>query len=229
MLLENHLEQISLSAQAIAELPFPPPKIFTNAMIHPHDITTLIRDTEAHERALFTTIPEDRCQSRRRTGFSIKGIHDNELGSLVGRRQTKVEMLLGGDMLGQICRRGAGEGRTEVDVDFLLKGAEKLPIEGAFEKIASFRRRYEQLSPSIAHYEHELAMQTSELGKLKQDDRSEAGDDEYMEKLPIPESGKSIKELLEQEEEELREIEKKKRVLEDRVKGLERDLGGILR
>ena len=72
-------------------------------------------------------------------------------------------------------------------------------------------------------------MQTSELGKLKQDDRSEAGDDEYMEKLPIPESGKSIKELLEQEEEELREIEKKKRVLEDRVKGLERDLGGILR
>ena len=72
------------------------------------------------------TIPEDRCQSRRRTGFSIKGIHDNELGSLVGRRQTKVEMLLGGDMLGQICRRGAGEGRTEVDVDFLLKGAEKL-------------------------------------------------------------------------------------------------------
>lgn len=100
--------------------------MFTNAMIHPHDITTLLRDTEAHERALFTTTPEDRAQSRRRTGFPSKGIYDNDLGSLVGRRQTKVEMLLGGDMLDQIRRRGAGEGRTELDVDFLLKGAEKL-------------------------------------------------------------------------------------------------------
>lgn len=72
-------------------------------------------------------------------------------------------------------------------------------------------------------------MQASELGKLKQDDRLEGGDNEFMEEIVIPASGKSIRELLEQEEEELREIEKKKQILEDRVKGLERDLGGILR
>ena len=72
-------------------------------------------------------------------------------------------------------------------------------------------------------------MQASELGKLKQDDRFQGSDNEFMEEIPIPASGKSIRELLEQEVEELREIEKKKQILEDRVKGLERDLGGILR
>ena len=36
---------------------FPPPKIFTNALLQPHDITALIRDTEAHERALFSVPP----------------------------------------------------------------------------------------------------------------------------------------------------------------------------
>ena len=39
-----------------------------------------------------------------------------------------VRILLGGDVLDQIRRSGTNEGRdkTEVDVDFLLKGAEKL-------------------------------------------------------------------------------------------------------
>ncbi|KFY34136.1 hypothetical protein V495_08206, partial [Pseudogymnoascus sp. VKM F-4514 (FW-929)] len=55
--LSNHLEQISLSAQSIASLPFPPPKIFTNALLASHDITALIRDTEPHERALFSVPP----------------------------------------------------------------------------------------------------------------------------------------------------------------------------
>ena len=68
-LLDAHLEQISLCATSIAELPyvhcnllypsrligtsFAPPKIFTNALLQNHDITSLIRDTELHERALF--------------------------------------------------------------------------------------------------------------------------------------------------------------------------------
>ncbi|KAL2163505.1 hypothetical protein VTH06DRAFT_5563 [Thermothelomyces fergusii] len=53
-LLSAHLEQISISCQGIDSLPFPPPKIFTNALLSKPDITTLIRDTEAHERALFS-------------------------------------------------------------------------------------------------------------------------------------------------------------------------------
>ncbi|KAK4038309.1 hypothetical protein C8A01DRAFT_48069 [Parachaetomium inaequale] len=53
-LLSAHLEQISISCQGIDSLPFPPPKIFTNALLSNPDITSLIRDTEAHERALFS-------------------------------------------------------------------------------------------------------------------------------------------------------------------------------
>ncbi|KAK4139445.1 uncharacterized protein C8A04DRAFT_40730 [Dichotomopilus funicola] len=53
-LLFTHLEQISVSCQGIDSLPFPPPKIFTNALLSRPDITSLIRDTEAHERALFS-------------------------------------------------------------------------------------------------------------------------------------------------------------------------------
>lgn len=34
---------------------------------------------------------------------------------------------------------------------------------------------------------------------------------------------------LEKEEQEIRELERKKRALEDRVSGMERDLGGLLR
>ena len=74
-LLSAHFEQIAISCQGIDSLPyvkdrpafkpptddqtcsFPPPKIFTNALLANHDITSLIRDTEAHERALFSVPP----------------------------------------------------------------------------------------------------------------------------------------------------------------------------
>lgn len=56
-LLAAHLEQIAISCQGIDSLPFPPPRIFTNALLSTHDITALIRDTEAHERALFSVPP----------------------------------------------------------------------------------------------------------------------------------------------------------------------------
>ncbi|KAI5284326.1 hypothetical protein KEM54_001424 [Ascosphaera aggregata] len=54
MSLLHSLEQISQSAESIAQLPFQPPKSFTNAFLHCDDITTLIRDTEPHERAVFS-------------------------------------------------------------------------------------------------------------------------------------------------------------------------------
>lgn len=123
--------------------------MFTNALLHPHDITVLIRDTEAHERALFTvpssTRPVDSAQNitRRNTDFNVNG-HG---GTLVGgtntvqapRRNTAVAMLLGGDMVEQIRKSGGGGvgsgignniaeggGKGEVNVEILLEGAEKL-------------------------------------------------------------------------------------------------------
>ena len=146
-MLENHLEQIALSAAAIADLPsvkvlgpssavanetrFPPPKIFTNALLHPHDITTLIRDTEAHERALFTVVPPEQTphesNTRKSTVFNLEP-SKSSTSSYKGPRSTSaVGRILGVDLMNQIGKGlGNGRDRTEVDVEVLLRGAEKL-------------------------------------------------------------------------------------------------------
>jgi hypothetical protein len=130
---------------------FPSPKIFTNALLHKHDITALIRDTEAHERALFSVPPapflasQDTTAanaSRRKTTYNISSVEGGTGATSnirAPRRNTAVAAVLGGDLVEQI-RRGGGGGpgtglgyaglepreRGEVDVEVLLKGAEKL-------------------------------------------------------------------------------------------------------
>ena len=118
---------------------FPPPRIFTTALLHHHDITALIRDTESHERALFSVAsPElgsfDHTTNtvRRSTVFNLNGNGDpsvNGASLMRGpRRATAVSMLLGGDVVEHMRRGQAGEARErgEMDVEGLLKGAEKL-------------------------------------------------------------------------------------------------------
>ncbi|KAI9685348.1 MAG: hypothetical protein M1820_010809 [Bogoriella megaspora] len=249
-LLDAHLEQISLCAASIAELPFPQPKIFTNALLHPHDITQLIRDTEIHERALFTIPPPPappKAQDpsgRRQTAFGSQ----TPGAARAPRRNTAVAAVLGGDMVERI-RRGGGGGvgtglgprpadarnKGEVDVELLLEGAEKLcevyPISGAAEKIAVLRKRHRQLATSIEYYEKEVTQQTERLHKMNkppefEDDESEneGNEDATAESAPI-----LSKEELQQEEEEIKELERKKQLLEERVSGMEKDLGGLMR
>ncbi|KAL2144957.1 hypothetical protein VTI28DRAFT_8301 [Corynascus sepedonium] len=132
-LLSAHLEQISMSCQGIDSLPFPPPKIFTNALLSNPDITSLIRDTEAHERALFSVpapppppqqstatgrqIKPDpsKHSSRRQTVFNVAGgevttgpppSSSRGAGTHTARRNTAVAAVLGGDLHAQIVRRG---------------------------------------------------------------------------------------------------------------------------
>ena len=120
---------------------FPPPKIFTNALLGNHEITNLIRDTEPHERALFsidpnvaygsssqrsgrrvTLFPEDNRVLGRKSIYTIQE----------ARKKSAVARVLGGEMLQEIQqsnrnatsqRDGGGSG---VNVDILLRGAEKL-------------------------------------------------------------------------------------------------------
>ena len=156
MLLANHLEQISLSATAIRDLPFviihefqtnltltrfPEPKIFTNALLKSHDITSLIRDTEPHERALFTFTPsrqntfDPRSSSTHENapyeyGHSMDGRHPGTGTALYpdSLRSTAVRTLLGGEVLEQIRKSNTKETleRTDVDVKLLLEGADIL-------------------------------------------------------------------------------------------------------
>ncbi|KAH7080638.1 acyl-CoA dehydrogenase/oxidase [Paraphoma chrysanthemicola] len=231
-LLDAHLEQISLCAASIAELP-------------------LIRDTELHERALFSVPPPPAvpkhvdpaaASSRRNTifnptgpgaGSSIAGGGANAVRA--PRRNTAVAAVLGNDLVERI-RRGGGGGagsglgyrtydgnsKNEVDVESLLEGAEKMlgvyPIPGAQDKIAAMRQRHAQVTASIDYYEGRLAEQTVQLGRLNRnrdfidDEDGDETAEEAPEALPLSE------EDLRREEEEMRLLERKKRELEDRLR-----------
>ncbi|KAL9586098.1 MAG: hypothetical protein Q9212_001136 [Teloschistes hypoglaucus] len=256
-LLDNHLEQISLSAAAIAELPFPPPKKFTNALLRSKDITALIRDTEAHERALFKFAPSDSAlppnhpsAPRRPTvyepGSGSGGEHFLNGVRITGafRQKSAVSTLLGSELGEQLRtdRGQAGKERGEVDVDLLLQGAERLcaiyPIAGAKDRIVSLRPRFDQLTSSIARYEARVSKHTSQLAKMnRRGDLSQEVDDYELDEHGSTRNDDATKltetlitvEDLEKEEQEIRELERKKRALEDRVSGMERDLGGLLR
>lgn len=191
-LLSLHLEQIALCSSSIADLHFPPPKPFTNALLAPHDITALIRDTESHERALFSVAPPPVPSKAQVHHFSstVTTAPGQPRPSLAPsaarqpRRHTAVAAVLGGDMYRRIKSRElpdpsaryaqgpASREKAELDVELLLHGAEKLcavyPITGAAERISQLRSRYAQLTANIAHYEERVAAQASQLHHINQ-------------------------------------------------------------
>ncbi|KAM3072157.1 hypothetical protein ACMFMG_008614 [Clarireedia jacksonii] len=249
-LLERHLEQITLSAESIATLPFPPPKIFTNALLSTHDITSLIRDTEPHERALFSVPPPapapsaslqpdpTSSSSRRQTVFAVSSgeVVTSSANGRAPRRNTAVAAVLGPELHSQV--RKTETGRGEVDIEVLLRGAEKLnsvyPVEGVPEKIRMLRRKYEALRGSVKANEERVARMTRELerfnrGEDEDEDEDMGGEEELEGEEEGGEETMITDEDLRREEEEIRQLERKKRELEERVSGMERDLGGLLR
>ena len=144
-LLTSHLDQIALCATSIADLPFAGPKIFTNALLSTsHDITALIRDTEQHERALFHLAPPPLPKTGAGSDFTAslgggggathgvdwgRGAADRRKTAYgYGARQPKnraVAAVLGGDLF-QATRGGVETKKGELDVEVLLRGAEKL-------------------------------------------------------------------------------------------------------
>ncbi|CAG8980783.1 hypothetical protein HYALB_00010688 [Hymenoscyphus albidus] len=230
-LLSRHLEQIALSADSIATLPFPPPKIFTNALLSTPDITSLIRDTEPHERALFSVphpqpppsiLPSEKPTSRRQTIFNVAAgevTTSSTSTSRVPRRNTAVAAVLGAELHTEV--RKTERGRGEVDVEVLLRGVEKLNavygVDGVEGRVRDVRARYGRLRGSVEFFERKVERLTR------------GSDEEEMEGDGGDESVHVTEEDLRREEEEIRELEGRKRDLEERVSGMERDLGGLLR
>ncbi|KAL8930380.1 MAG: hypothetical protein Q9172_000089 [Xanthocarpia lactea] len=246
-LLENHLEQISLSAAAIAELPFPPPKKYTNALLRPHDITALIRDTEAHERVLFRSAPTGRASSqghdsgpRRNTAYGSKRESEYLSNSInmprPPRLRSAVTTLLGTEFGEQLRSEGVQSGKERGEWNgHQLNGLSPMP--GARERISSLRSRFDQLTASVTKYEARVSKQTAQLAKRNRrgdtsNDRDAAGLGESADLEMLDERTNDMPitaEDLEREEQEIRELERKKHALEDRVSGMDRDLGGLLR
>ena len=106
------------------------------------------------------------------------------------------------------------------------------PIEGAAERIASLRSRHKQVTGSIAHYEARVASQAVQLERMNKpsgisDDEYSMADEERPE--PLMEEAPVTEDDLEQEREEIRALEEKKKILEERVNSMQKDLGGLLR
>ncbi|QKX64048.1 uncharacterized protein TRUGW13939_11221 [Talaromyces rugulosus] len=245
-LLDSHLEQIALSAGAISELSFPPPKRFTNALLNTPDITTLIRDTEAHERALFTldqsaAKASQRRATRRGTVFPAEAAQTESMASRIyaarnSRNQSAVARVLGTDMMEEIKRSTGSSTRAargEINIEVLLKGAEILcnvyPVSGAAEKISNLRYRYAQVTDSLAQLDTRVAQNTAELERINQA-YDKDNDFDLAEHQPQQNPDTHVTdEDIERELEEIRELERRKRTLEARMTGIDRDIGGLMR
>lgn len=260
-LLSAHFEQIAISCQGIDSLPFPPAKIFTNALLSNHDITSLIRDTEAHERALFSvppppppvtaTVPpaeNTKQSSRRQTVFNVASGEVTTAASAgrgaAPRRNTAVAAVLGGDLHEQIRkseRRGSSKG--EVDVEVLLRGAEKLcgvyALPGALERIAAQRSKHAHSRSTLAYYEAKVQEQTEALRQMNSKDHHWMHGDDGEDDEPETGAGAGAgaggqgddiitEEELKRTEAEVRELEKKKKELQERLRSMDRDLGGLM-
>jgi hypothetical protein len=246
-LLDDHLEQISSSGKSIADLDFPPLRIFTNALLGQHEITTLIRDTEAHERALFSLNPSMSRGSNVQPDSMYGGLQQSDR-STHGRKsiyatgppvkQSAVARVLGPDMLYEIRQTSgsASRGRGTVNVEILLRGAEKLGevynVSGATEKISSLRQRHQSIMTSIEEYQSRVTQQQSSLNKLNSgstygndDDQLDADRDAAVQP---PTRAFTETDLL-AEEAEIKELEARKKALEERVSGMAHDLEGLLR
>ncbi|EPE03344.1 dash subunit spc34 [Ophiostoma piceae UAMH 11346] len=258
--LSAYLDQISMSCQGISSLPFPPPKVFTNALLYNEDITGLIRDTETHERALFSvpapakTAPEapeaaaaaaaaapDTATGarRRQTVFNVTGGEvttgpPSARPSAAPRRQTAVAAVLGGDLHAQIEHRHSQKNGGDVDVNILLKGAEKLcsvyALPGALERIPVLRQKHAQQANTLIYYENKVAEQAQRLEEMNRwrgggDGDDDNDDDTVMAAAPVD---GPTEEDLRLEEEEIRELERKKKELQERLRAMDKDLGGLL-
>lgn len=198
-----------------------------------HEITTLIRDTESHERALFTLDPNVVNGSRQSNATQQHGTSASRTGvfpNVHSTRESVVSRLLGNDMLQEI--RQSSKKRDGVNVEVLLHGAERLcdvyAVGGAPEKIKALRNRYEEVATSISTLEEKVSRQQALLER-----RNKSFENEHEEHEPADLNADNTALLTEQdfqnEEDEIRELEARKKALEERVSGMERDLGGLLR
>jgi hypothetical protein len=161
-------------------------------------------------------------------------------GTRAPRRNTAIAAVLGPELHSEVKRTEREAAKGEIDIDVLLRGAEKLnavyEVRGTVERIQGLRRRYAQVRDSVTFYENKVERQTRDLERMNRgggrygDEEEE--EEDYEDELGLvgeePEMDVTDEDLR-TEEEEIRELERKKRELEDRVSGMERDLGGLLR
>lgn len=154
------------------------------------------------------------------------------------RRNTAVAAVLGRELDGEIKRTDRKGDKGDVDVEVLLRGAEKLlevySVEGARERISQLRSRHSRVGNNLRIQREKVEKQERELERMNRGWQGDEEEDEALEEEDVDdmegfEEVTITDEDLHAEQEEIRELEQRKRELEDRVQGMEKDLGGLLR
>lgn len=78
------------------------------------------------------------------------------------------------------------------------------------------------------HLESRVSDQAAQLEQMNYS-QSYNSDDNYHAQEPVQPANDATDEDIQRELEEIRDLEKRKRALEDRISGMDRDLGGLLR
>lgn len=167
--------------------------------------------------------------SRRQTVFNVTSGEVTAGGASASarvanpRRHTAVAAVLGGEMHERLRLDRAGD----VDVEVLLRGAEKLcgvyELPGARERISALRGRFRNGKSTAAYYEAKVAEQGEKLASMNKDWMAEDDEDDGDDREDV-----WTEDDLRREEEEAREMEAKKRELQARLKAMEKDLGGLM-
>jgi hypothetical protein len=148
-------------------------------------------------------------------------------------KQSAVARVLGNEMLLEIRQSSGSAARDKgnVNVEVLLRGAERLcdayAVAGATDKIAGIRQRHNAVTASITDYQARVSTQQSRLDRFHSGsgygmDDAENGVDDAVKATIFTEQD------FEAEEADVRELEARKKALEVRVAGMEKDLGGLL-
>ncbi|KAK5995539.1 hypothetical protein PT974_03948 [Cladobotryum mycophilum] len=148
------------------------------------------------------------------------------------RRHTAVAAVLGGEMHDQL-RRGEIDRKGDLDVEVLLRGAEKLcgvyELPGARERITALRSRFRNGKNTTTYYEAKVSEQADQLASMNKDWMDQDEDEGEEGEGAANEGGGDewTEEDLRREEEEARQMEAKKRELQARLRSMEKDLGGL--
>lgn len=150
--------------------------------------------------------------------------------------QSAVSRVLGNELLKEIRQSSNNRTHGGVNVEILLRGAEKLcevySVSGAHEKIRALRNRHEEVAISVSLLEEKVSKQQSVLERktpaVKTEDAIGDGGVEPEDIRPDTQMA-FTEDDFEMEEEEIRGLEARRKALEDRVSDMERDLGGLLK
>lgn len=110
-------------------------------------------------------------------------------------------------------------------------------MEGVLDRIAALRTRNTQVLESMEKYEGLVAEQSKQLGRMNRPSSFGFDDEDAATEVLAERGGRNsqagepsmTQEDLRLEEDEVAELERKKRSLEERVGGMEKDLGGLIR